>query len=65
MTPPLPQVFLQCPIAHRALHDIADNRPENSRAAILAAVQAGYGIEIDLQMTSDSRSPSRLISVTK
>ncbi|KIC45100.1 phosphodiesterase [Ruegeria sp. ANG-S4] len=56
MTPPLPQVFLQCPIAHRALHDIADNRPENSRAAILAAVQAGYGIEIDLQMTSDRRA---------
>ncbi|MEX0327117.1 MAG: glycerophosphodiester phosphodiesterase family protein [Ruegeria sp.] len=56
MTPPLPQVFLQCPIAHRALHDVADSRPENSRAAILAAVQAGYGIEIDLQMTSDSRA---------
>ncbi len=56
MTPPLPATFLQTPIAHRALHDISDNRPENSRAAIRAAVQAGYGIEIDLQLTSDNRA---------
>ncbi|MEW2919037.1 glycerophosphodiester phosphodiesterase family protein [Ruegeria sp. ANG10] len=56
MTPPLPSVFLQAPIAHRALHDLSENRPENSRAAIRAAVEAGYGIEIDLQRTSDSRA---------
>lgn len=56
MTPSLPSVFLQIPIAHRALHDISDNRPENSRAAIRAAVAAGYGIEIDLQLTSDNRA---------
>ncbi len=56
MTPPLPQVFLQRPIAHRALHDISDRRPENSRAAIRAAVEAGYGIEIDLQLTADNRA---------
>jgi glycerophosphoryl diester phosphodiesterase len=56
MTPSLPSVFLQTPIAHRALHDKSDNRPENSRAAILAAVEAGYGIEIDLQRTSDNRA---------
>lgn len=56
MTPPLPSEFLQAPIAHRALHDIPDGRPENSRAAIRAAVDAGYGIEIDLQLTSDSRA---------
>ena len=56
MTPALPSVFLQAPIAHRALHDLSDNRPENSRAAIRAAVAAGYGIEIDLQRTSDNRA---------
>lgn len=56
MTPSLPNPFLGAPIAHRALHDIRDNRPENSRAAIQAAVDAGYGIEIDLQLTSDGRA---------
>ncbi len=55
MTPILPSEFLQRPIAHRALHDISDNRPENSRAAIQAAVDAGYGIEIDLQLTADGQ----------
>lgn len=56
MTPTLPSAFLQTPIAHRALHDKTDNRPENSRAAIRAAIDAGYGIEIDLQLTSDNRA---------
>ncbi|MGI9368207.1 MAG: glycerophosphodiester phosphodiesterase family protein [Ruegeria sp.] len=56
MTPPLPQEFLQRPIAHRALHDISDGRPENSRAAIRAAIDAGYGIEIDLQLTADNHA---------
>ncbi len=56
MTPVLPKTFLQCPIAHRALHDVSDNRPENSRAAIRAAIDAGYGIEIDLQLTSDNQA---------
>ncbi len=56
MTPALPAAFLRAPIAHRALHDISDNRPENSRAAIRAAVRAGYGIEIDLQLTADDRA---------
>ncbi|WP_170382093.1 glycerophosphodiester phosphodiesterase family protein [Ruegeria atlantica] len=56
MTPTLSTAFLQTPIAHRALHDKTDNRPENSRAAIAAAIEAGYGIEIDLQLTSDNRA---------
>ncbi len=56
MTPSLPSEFLQRPIAHRALHDISDQRPENSRAAIRAAIDAGYGIEIDLQRTRDDRA---------
>ncbi len=47
----LPAAFLGAPIAHRALH--GPGRPENSRAAVAAAVAAGYGIEIDVQATSD------------
>ena len=53
MRVPLPEAFLATPIAHRALHDRAAGRPENSRAAIRAAVAAGYGIEIDLQLSAD------------
>lgn len=45
--------FLTDPIAHRALHDVTQGRPENSRAAIQAAIDAGYGIEIDLQLSKD------------
>ena len=48
--------FLKTPIAHRALHDVAAGRPENSRAAISAAIQQGFGIEIDLQMSSDGEA---------
>lgn len=49
----LPTAFLTLPIAHRALHDRALRRPENSRAAIRAAVAAGYAVEIDIQPSSD------------
>lgn len=49
----LPRAFWDVPLAHRALHDVADGRPENSRAAIRAAIGAGYGIEIDLQLSAD------------
>ncbi|KPP84419.1 MAG: Glycerophosphoryl diester phosphodiesterase [Rhodobacteraceae bacterium HLUCCO07] len=48
--------FTRAPIAHRALHDITDGRPENSRAAIRAALAAGYGIEIDLQLSLDGQA---------
>jgi glycerophosphoryl diester phosphodiesterase len=51
MTPALPPAFTARPIAHRALH--GPGRPENSRAAVAAAADAGYGIEIDLQMSAD------------
>lgn len=53
MTPRLPQSFLKLPLAHRALHDIAHGRPENSRAAVLAAVRHGFGIEVDVQLSAD------------
>lgn len=48
---PLPPAFLDRPIAHRALH--GPGAPENSRAAVRAAVAAGYGIEIDVQPSAD------------
>lgn len=50
---PLPDSFLRLPIAHRALHDRSAGRIENSPQAIRAAVDAGYAIEIDLQLSSD------------
>lgn len=53
---PLPQEFLNIPLAHRAYHNRAQGRPENSRAAFLAAIEAGYGIECDLQMSADGQA---------
>ncbi len=53
---PLPQVFLTRPIAHRAFHDVARGRPENSRAAVEAAIVEGYGIELDLQLSRDNHA---------
>ncbi|WP_010138939.1 glycerophosphodiester phosphodiesterase family protein [Oceanicola sp. S124] len=49
----LPEVFSRLPVTHRALHDREAGRPENGIEAIRAAVEAGYGIEIDLQLSSD------------
>ena len=49
----LPRVFLDRPIAHRALHDAAAGVIENSPAAIRRAVVAGYAIEIDVQLSAD------------
>ncbi|MEY8881426.1 glycerophosphodiester phosphodiesterase family protein [Donghicola sp. XS_ASV15] len=46
--------FLERPIAHRALHGMG--RPENSVEAIEAACDAGYGIEIDLQLSADGQA---------
>ena len=51
MTPPLPPGFLARPFAHRALH--GPGVAENSAGAISAAVAAGWGIEIDVQLTGD------------
>jgi len=53
LAPTLPPEFLIRPLAHRALHDRKARRPENSRAAVAAAVAAGYGIEIDVQLSAD------------
>lgn len=53
MTPQLPPEFLGKPLTHRGLHDRALGVIENSAGAVRAAVAAGYGIEIDVQLTSD------------
>ncbi len=53
MRVPLPAGFLRAPIAHRGLHDRPIRRIENSASAIRAARAAGYGIEIDLQLSAD------------
>ncbi len=53
MIPRLHPDFLTKPLTHRGLHDVLDGRPENSRAAIRAAIVHGYGIEIDLQLSAD------------
>jgi glycerophosphoryl diester phosphodiesterase len=42
------------PIAHRGLHDA--ERVENTASAVTAAIEAGYGIEVDLQITADGEA---------
>lgn len=45
--------FLNCHYAHRGLFDNASEAPENSLAAFKKAVDAGYGIELDVQLSKD------------
>lgn len=49
---PAPPWLTKTPFAHRGLHDSVA-RPENSLAAFAAAVQAGYGVELDVHLSSD------------
>ncbi|MFQ6547147.1 glycerophosphodiester phosphodiesterase family protein [Aestuariibius sp. 2305UL40-4] len=48
--------FSQRVFAHRGLHDCDEKRPENSIAAITAARAAGYGVEIDVQLSADGEA---------
>jgi glycerophosphoryl diester phosphodiesterase len=41
------------PIAHRGLHDRSKGVIENSRSAFAAAIERGYAIETDVQLSSD------------
>ncbi|WBU54040.1 glycerophosphodiester phosphodiesterase family protein [Paracoccus sp. SCSIO 75233] len=43
--------FIRLPIAHRGLH--SEEVPENSLASFRAAIEAGYGIELDIQPAAD------------
>lgn len=49
----LPDAFLTRPFAHRGFHNRALGHIENSASAITAAIAAGYGIEIDVQLSKD------------
>lgn len=40
-------------IAHRGFHDNSGDSPENTLSAFKKAVAAGYGIELDVQLTKD------------
>ncbi|MEL6168379.1 MAG: glycerophosphodiester phosphodiesterase family protein [Pseudomonadota bacterium] len=53
---PIDPTFFARPIAHRGLHGLAPGHPENSLAACLAAVEAGYGIELDVQLSADGEA---------
>ena len=44
------------PIAHRGLHDAAQGLIENTAGAVRAAIAAGYGIEVDVQLSADGEA---------
>ena len=52
----LPKGFVTTPLAHRALHNSARGCIENAPQAIRAAIDAGFGIEIDLQQSKDGQA---------
>lgn len=47
--------FMNRHYAHRGLFDNNSNAPENSLAAFKKAVDAGYGIELDVQLSKDNK----------
>ena len=44
------------PIAHRGLHGAAPGLIENTPSAVSAAIAAGYGIEVDVQLSADGEA---------
>ena len=55
MTPPLDWLTAR-PIAHRGLHDPTQGLIENTAGAVRAAIAAGYGIEVDVQLSGDGEA---------
>lgn len=53
---PLPAAFVHHPLAHRGLHNRAARRVENTISAFQAAIDQGYGIELDVQMSADGQA---------
>lgn len=47
--------FYHVNLAHRGLHSEDKKVPENSIAAFRAAIEAGYGIELDIQLSKDEQ----------
>ena len=48
-------VFERQLIAHRGIHNNKGAAPENSMAAFRAAVEKGFGIELDIRLTADDQ----------
>ena len=48
-----PDWLVRRPVAHRGLHNLAAGRIENSLSAAMAAIDGGFAIEADLQLTAD------------
>jgi glycerophosphoryl diester phosphodiesterase len=44
------------PVAHRGLHDAANGLIENTAGAFRAAIEAGYAIETDVQVSADGEA---------
>jgi len=55
VTPPLDWLTAR-PIAHRGLHDPTKGLIENTAAAVRAAMAAGFGIEVDVQLSGDGEA---------
>jgi glycerophosphoryl diester phosphodiesterase len=55
VTPPLDWLTARA-IAHRGLHDPAQGLIENTAGAVRAAIAAGYGIEVDVQISGDGEA---------
>ncbi len=55
ITPYPMQEFKGWYYAHRGLHDNKTDAPENSLKAMTLAVEKGYGIELDVQLTKDEK----------
>jgi glycerophosphoryl diester phosphodiesterase len=53
---PLPESFLRMPLCHRGYHDLSRGIVENSLSSFSAAINAGYGIELDIQLSSDGEA---------
>ncbi len=51
-----PQWLTSRPIAHRGLHDVSSGAIENSPSAARAAIEAGYAIECDVQISRDGEA---------
>ena len=55
ITPRPMHEFMGWYYAHRGLHDNKTDAPENSLKAMRLAVEQGYGIELDVQLTKDEK----------
>jgi len=55
MAAPL-EALLARPVAHRGLHDAARGVIENTASAVKAAIDRGFNIEVDLQVSADGEA---------